>query len=196
MIGLYQYAFYLSVMGKHDEAIPVAEKALELDPLSPIVLYRAGRVEFQARHYDEAIALFRRILELNPNDPLGLYGLGLAYEAQGKFDTAILCLKKQNLQQGFDVAAVYAASGNPAEARRRLDESTQRTKEEKSYLRPGWVAEVYVSLGDKDDAMRWLERGYKERDIWLALLKVWPRFDPMRSDPRFQDLLRRMNFPP
>jgi len=195
VIGLYQYAFYLSVMGKHDEAIPVAQKALELDPLSPIVLYRAGRVEFQARRYDEAAALFRRILELNPNDPLGLYGLGLVYEAQGKFDTAILCLKKQNLQQGFDVAAVYAAAGNPAEARRRLDESTQRINEEKSYLRPGWVAEVYVSLGDKDEAMRWLERGYKERDIWLALLKVWPRFDPMRSDPRFQDLLRRMNFP-
>ena len=196
VIGLYQYAFYLSVMGKHDEAIPVAQKAVGLDPLSSIVLYRAGRVEFQARRYDEAIALFRRILELNPNDPLGLYGLGLAYEAQGKFDTAILCLKKQNLQQGFDVAEVYAAAGNPEEARRRLGESTQRVKEEKSYLRPGWVAEVYVSLGDKDEAMRWLERGYKERDIWLALLKVWPRFDPMRSDPRFQDLLRRMNFPP
>ena len=196
VIGLYQYAFYLSVMGKHDEAIPVEQKALALDPLSPIVLYRAGRVEFQARHYDEAIALFRRILELNPNDQLGLYGLGLAYEAQGKFDTAILCLKKQNLQRGFDVAAVYAAAGNPAEARRHLDESIRRLADEKSYLRPGWVAEVYVSLGDKDEAMRWLERGYKERDIWLALLKVWPRFDPMRSDPRFQDLLRRMNFPP
>jgi len=178
VIGLYQYAFYLSVMGRHDEAIPLAQKALELDPLSPIVLYRAGRVEFQARRYDEAIELFRRILELNANDPLGLYGLGLAYEAQGKFDTAILCLKKQNLQQGLDVAAVYAASGNPAEARRRLQEVTRRLKEEKSYLRPGWVAEVYVALGDKSEAMRWLEQGYKERDLWLALVKVWPRFDP------------------
>jgi TolB-like protein/DNA-binding winged helix-turn-helix (wHTH) protein/Flp pilus assembly protein TadD len=196
VIGLYQYAFYLSVMGKHDEAIPLAQKALELDPLSPIVLYRAGRVEFQARRYDESIELFRRILELNANDPLGLYGLGLAYDAQGKFDTAILCFKKQNLQQGLDVAAVYAAAGNPAEARRRLEETIRRLKEEKSFVRPGWVAEVYVGLGDKDEAMRWLEQGYKERDLWLALLKVWPRFDPLRSDPRFQDLLRRMNFPP
>jgi TolB-like protein/DNA-binding winged helix-turn-helix (wHTH) protein len=196
VIGLYQYAFYLSVMGKHDEAIPLAQKALELDPLSPIVLYRAGRVEFQARRYDESIELFRRILELNANDPLGLYGLGLAYDAQGKFDTAILCLKKQNLQQGLDVAAVYAAAGNPAEGRRRLEETILRLKEEKSFVRPGWIAEVYVGLGDKDEAMRWLEQGYKERDLWLALLKVWPRFDPLRSDPRFQDLLRRMNFPP
>jgi TolB-like protein/DNA-binding winged helix-turn-helix (wHTH) protein/Tfp pilus assembly protein PilF len=195
VIGLYQYAFYLSVMGKHEEAIPLAQKALDLDPLSPIVLYRAGRVEFQARQYDEAIALFRRILELNATDPLGLYGLGLAYEAQGQYDTALLCLKKQNLQQGLDVAEVYAHAGNSAEARQLLDAAIQRLKAGNAYLRPGWIAEVYVGLGDKDEAMRWLEQGYKERDLWLALLKVWPRFDPLRSDPRFQDLLRRMNFP-
>ncbi len=84
VIGLYQYAFYLSVMGKHDEAIPVAQKALDLDPLSPIVLYRAGRVQFQARHYPEAEELFRRILELDVSDPLGLYGQGMVYEARRK----------------------------------------------------------------------------------------------------------------
>jgi tetratricopeptide (TPR) repeat protein len=183
-------------MGRHDEAIPVAQKALELDPLSPIVLYRAGRVEFQARLFPEAAVLFRRILELNGDDPLGLYGLGLVYDAQGQPKTAISYLEKQNLQQGFDVAAAYAAAGDPAEARRRLQEATRRVHAAKSYLRPGWVAEVYVALGDKDEAMVWLERAYQERDIWLALLKVWPRFDPLRSDPRFQDLLRRMRFLP
>ena len=196
VVGLYQYAFFLSVMGRHDEAIPVAQKALELDPLSPIVLYRAGRVEFQARLFPEAAVLFRRILELNGDDPLGLYGLGLVYDAQGQPKTAISYLEKQNLQQGFDVAAAYAAAGDPAEARRRLQEATRRVHAAKSYLRPGWVAEVYVALGDKDEAMVWLERAYQERDIWLALLKVWPRFDPLRSDPRFQDLLRRMRFLP
>jgi hypothetical protein len=69
-----------------------------------------------------------------------------------------------------------------------------RLKLQKSYVRPGWVAEVYVGLGDKDEAMRWLEQGYKERDLWLALLKVWPRFDALRGDARFQDLLKRMKF--
>jgi TolB-like protein/DNA-binding winged helix-turn-helix (wHTH) protein len=192
--GIYQYAFFLSVMGKQEQAIPLARKAVELDPLSPIVLYRAGRVEFQARHYDEARLLFGRILELNPIDPLGLYGLGLVFDAQGKYDLAISALERQKLQQGFDVAAVYAASGKPEEARRLMAEAIHRLKEEKSYVRPGWVAEVYISLGDKDEAMRWLEQGYKERDLWLALLKVWPRFDPLRSDPRFQDLERRMKF--
>ncbi len=192
--GIYQYAFFLSVMGKQGLAIPLARKAVELDPLSPIVLYRAGRVEFQARHYDEARLLFGRILELNPTDPLGLYGLGLVFDAQGKYDLAISALERQKLQQGFDVAAVYAAAGKPEEARRRMAEAIHRLREEKSYVRPGWVAEVYISLGDNDEAMRWLEQGYKERDLWLALLRVWPRFDPLRSDPRFQDLERRMKF--
>ena len=192
--GIYQYAFFLSVMGKQEQAIPLARKAVELDPLSPIVLYRAGRVEFQARQYDEARRLFGRILELNPTDPLGLYGLGLVFDAQRKYDLAISALERQKLQQGFDVAAVYAAAGKPEEARRRMAEAIHRLTEEKSYVRPGWVAEVYVSLGDNDEAIRWLEQGYKERDLWLALLKVWPRFDPLRSDPRFQDLERRMKF--
>ena len=192
--GIYQYAFFLSVMGKQDEAIPLARRAVELDPLSQIVLYRAGRVEFQARHYDEAQLLFGRILELNPTDPLGLYGLGLVFDAQGKFDLAISALERQKLQQGFDVAAVCAAAGKPEEARRRMADAIHRLKEEKSYVRPGWVAEVYLTLGERDEALRWLEQGYKERDLWLALLKVWPRFDPLRSDPRFQDLVRRMKF--
>jgi len=181
-------------MGKQDEAIPLARRAVELDPLSQIVLYRAGRVEFQARHYDEAQLLFGRILELNPTDPLGLYGLGLVFDAQGKFDLAISALERQKLQQGFDVAAVCAAAGKPEEARRRMADAIHRLKDEKSYVRPGWVAEVYLALGERDEALRWLEQGYKERDLWLALLKVWPRFDPLRSDPRFQDLVRRMKF--
>jgi TolB-like protein/DNA-binding winged helix-turn-helix (wHTH) protein/Flp pilus assembly protein TadD len=192
--GIYQYAFFLSAMGKQDEAIPLARRAVELDPLSQIVLYRAGRVEFQARHYDEARLLFGRILELNPTDPLGLYGLGLVFDAQGKYDSAISALERQKMQQGFDVAAVYAAAGKPEEARRRMADAIHRLQEEKSYVRPGWVAEVYIALGDKEEAMRWLEQGYKERDLWLAILKVWPRFDPLRSDTRFQDLVRRMKF--
>jgi serine/threonine-protein kinase len=75
--ALYQYAFFLSTMGQHAKAIALARQALELEPLSPVVSYRAGRVYFQARNYPKATEQFRRILELNPSDPLGLYGLGL-----------------------------------------------------------------------------------------------------------------------
>jgi len=136
--------------------------------------------------HDKALEYFNRILELNPNAPLGLYGLGLVYKAQGKYDKAILYLGKQNFQQGFDLAAAYAASGQKDLARKML---------QKVYVRPGWVAEVYAALGDNDEAMRWLEQAYRERDIWMVLLNVWPAFNPLRSDPRFQELLRRMNFP-
>jgi tetratricopeptide (TPR) repeat protein len=116
-------------------------------------------------------------------------------EAQGRFDDAIRYLQKQDLQRGFDVAAACAAAGQKAEARRKLADGLRRHREQASYIRPGWVAEVYANLGERDAAFRWLERAFHERDVWLALLKVWPPFDPLRSDPRFDDLLRRMNFP-
>ena len=64
------------------------------------------------------------------------------------------------------------------------------------FIRPSLVAEVYASLGDKDEAMRWLDQGYTEHDAFMILLKVWPAYDPLRSDPRFEALVRRMNFPP
>jgi eukaryotic-like serine/threonine-protein kinase len=193
--ALYQYAYILSMMGEREESIALAQQALQLDPLSPVVMYRAGRVYFHARDYGKAAAEFRRILELNPNDPLGIYGLALVFRAQGKLDDAIRYVQRENLQQGFDLAASYAAAGQTAEARRQLADCVLHLQQQKRYVRPGWVAEVYASLGDNDNAILWLERGYREHDDFLALLKVWPAFDSLRSDPRFQSLVRRMNFP-
>jgi eukaryotic-like serine/threonine-protein kinase len=194
--ALYQYAFFLSTMGQHREAIALARQALELDPLSPVVSYRAGRVYFQARDYPKATEQFRHILELNPSDPLGLYGLGLVYRAQGKPEQAIPYLQKESFEQGFDLDAAYAAAGNSAEAHSRLARDLERLRAEKVFIRPSLVAEVYASLGDKDEAIRWLDQGYRAHDAFMILLKVWPPFDPLRSDPRFEALMRRMNFPP
>jgi hypothetical protein len=104
-------------------------------------------------------------------------------------------VQRENFQQGFDLAASYAAAGQTAQARRQLTDCVLHLQQQKRYIRPGWVAEVYASLGDNDDAITWLERGYREHDDFLALLKVWPAFDSLRSDPRFQSLVRRMNFP-
>jgi TolB-like protein/DNA-binding winged helix-turn-helix (wHTH) protein/Flp pilus assembly protein TadD len=195
VVALYQYGFILSMWGRNDEAIALAQKALELDPFSPVVLYRAGRVYFHARRYDEASNLFRRILELKPDDQMGLYGVGIVYEAQGEFDKAISSFQDPYQMSRFDLIAAYAAAGRKEEARKRLTAEMRRLQAGNSYLRPGYVAEVYSALGDKDQAVYWLEKGYRDHDAWLALLKVWPRLDPLRSDPRFQDLLRRMNFP-
>ncbi len=195
VVALYQYGFILSMWGRQDEAITLTQKAVELDPFSPIVLYRAGRVQFHARHYDKAAELFRRILEINPDDQLGRYGIGLVYEAKGNFPEAESSFQEPYRQSRFDLIAAYAAAGNKTEARRRFTEELRRLQAEKSYIRPGYLAEVYTNLGEKNEALLWLERGYREHDVWLTLLKVWPRFDPLRSDPRFQNLLRRMNFP-
>jgi TolB-like protein/DNA-binding winged helix-turn-helix (wHTH) protein len=193
--ALYQYGFISSMWGRQDTAIALTQKALELDPLSAIVLYRAGRVQFHARHYEQAAALFRRILAQKADDQLGLYGLGLVYEAEGKFPQAIAAFQEPYRQSGFDLAAAYAAGGNQTEARRRFTDEMRHLHQSKAYVRPGWVAEVYANLGEKDEALRWLELAYRQHDEWLVTLKVWPRFDSLRSDPRFQDLLRRMNFP-
>jgi eukaryotic-like serine/threonine-protein kinase len=193
--ALYQYSYILSMVGRQKEAIELSEQALELDPLSPVVMYRAGRVYFHAREYGKAGEEFRRILELNPNDPLGLYGMGLVLNAQGKFIEAIHFLQRENLEQGFDLAAAYAGAGEMTEARSQLANILLRLQEQGRYIRPGWVAEVYARLGDNETAINWLERGFREHDDFLALLKVWPMFDGLRSDPRFQSLVRRMNFP-
>jgi tetratricopeptide (TPR) repeat protein len=160
-----------------------------------VVLYRAGRVQFHARHYNEAANLFRRILALKPDDQMGLYGVGIVCEAQKEFDRAIASFRDPYQMSRFDLIAAYAASGQKEEARKRLTAEMLRLQAGNSYVRPGYVAEVYSALGDKNQALYWLEKGYREHDAWLALLKVWPRLDPLRSDPRFQDLLRRMNFP-
>ena len=196
IVALYEYAYILSSWGRQTEAVAFADRALELDPLSPIVLYRAGRIYFHGRDYPKAEQLYRRVLKSRPDDEMALYGLGLIYEAEGKYAEAIKCFEPPYRQSGFDIIAAYAAAGDQAEARRRLSAELSRLQGEKAYIRPGYLAEVYTNLGDKDEAFRWLEKGYREHDVWMCLLRVWPRFDPLRSDPRFQDLLRRMNFPP
>jgi tetratricopeptide (TPR) repeat protein len=195
VIGLYQYGFFMSLIGRQDEAIRLAQQAVESDPLSSIVLYRAGRVYFHARQYDNALECFQRILELNPDDQLGILGMGLVHEAKGEIREALPYLRREQLRGGYDVAAALAATGDSTTARRTLGDLMKRGRDQKRYLRPGWIAEVHVSLGDKDEAFQWLERGFQERDSWLALLKVWPPFDPLRADPRYADLIRSMNFP-
>jgi tetratricopeptide (TPR) repeat protein len=135
------------------------------------------------------------VLELRPGDQLGLYGAGLVYEVQGKYPEAISAFGPPYQQSGFDIAVAYAAAGDRRNAIIAQTNEMRRLQQENLYVRPGYLAELYTALGNKDEAMRWLERGYREHDAWLALLKVWPRFDALRSDPRFQELVRRMNFP-
>jgi serine/threonine protein kinase/TolB-like protein/Tfp pilus assembly protein PilF len=193
------YAEYLSAMGRHNEAIAEAKRAQELDPLSLIINASGCWVFFHARRYDEAIAQYRSTLELNAGFyPAHLY-LGRAYEQKKLYEQAIsehqkaIALEQGNPLLAAELARAYAAAGKRTEALKIISDLRELSKP--TYVPSYQIAQVYTALGDTDRAFAWLEKAYDYRSATLFMLKVDPRVDRLRSDPRFQDLLRRMNFP-
>jgi TolB-like protein/DNA-binding winged helix-turn-helix (wHTH) protein/Flp pilus assembly protein TadD len=194
------YALYLSAMGRHNEAITEIKRAWELDPLSLIINTAAGQCFFWARRYDEAIAQFQRTFELNPGFSTAHYYLAWAYQQKRLYDEAIseyqkcVALAGGNPADAVLLARGYAAAGNRTQALKIISDLREHSKQRP--VASGIVAETYTALGDFDQAFAWAERTYKEHSPDLIWLKVDPMADPLRSDPRFRDLLRRMNFPP
>jgi len=190
-----RYALFLQNQGRDDEALTELKRALDIDPMQHLV----GAIFYAARQYNEAIRWNLKVLETTPNySPAHLF-LGLAYEQKKDFSRAIPELKKavelsQDKVFPAFVAHAYAVSGKNHEARSLLEELKQPSG--KSYVDPWAIALVYTGLGEKDQAMEWLEKAYQNRDHDIAWCKTWPHFDPLRSDPQFQNLLRRMNLPP
>ena len=188
------YAEFLAKMGRFTEAVAEIKRARDLDPFSLIINAIEAQVFFLARRYDEAIKSCRRTLELDPNFfPAHLY-LARAYLEMGFYEDAIAEMERWAALSGrpemkITLAFTYAAAGQRTEVRRVLDEL------ERFYVPPYLLALVYAGLGEKDRAFQQLDEAYDVRDPDLVYLKVDPRLDPLRSDPRFQSLLRRMNFP-
>jgi TolB-like protein/Tfp pilus assembly protein PilF len=193
------YALFLAAMGRYDEAIREIKEARTLDPLALTVSTAEGRIFHFARQYDRAIEQFRKVLELDLNFIPAHFDLGASYEQKSMFQEALkefeTCV---NLSRGRSiyraaVAEVYGRLGRRAEALKILDDL--REASEKQYLSPNDRALVYAGLGEWDQAFAWLEQVYEQRDASLAWVKVAPESDALRSDRRFADLLRRMNFP-
>jgi eukaryotic-like serine/threonine-protein kinase len=193
------YAVFLMSAGRFDEALAQIRRAQELDPLSLPINMTLGWVLLNARQYDQSVEQLRKTLEMDPNFILAHHRLGLVYEQKGQYDEAIAEFRQVlNLSAGRPVgitalAHVYALSGKRAEAQKTLAELQEISKQR--YVAPASIAIIYAALGDKDQAFAWLEKADKARDVMLARLKVDPRFDSLRSDPRFADLLRRIGIP-
>jgi TolB-like protein/DNA-binding winged helix-turn-helix (wHTH) protein/Flp pilus assembly protein TadD len=190
------YGDYLSVVGRHEEALVEAKRAFELDPLSPMINTWLGLRYYHARRYDEAIEQGRKILEFDPNFAAAHLLLGQAYVQKGLHAQAISDLQSATSLSGnsplylAQVGVAYAAAGNNAEALRVIDHlqklATQR------YVSSYGLAQIYAALGDEQHAMKWLQSAYDERAVWMQYIKVDPVLDSLRSQPRFQDLVRQM----
>ena len=194
---LHCYSLMLADQGRFDEALALADRALALDPASVLANRDKANILYLARRYEASIEQSRRTLELDPYSGSAYMFLGRAYEVLGRPEEAVeayltpLSFSERNQEM---VAAMRAAAGREGLKgfwKVRLDYLLKE-----SHLRPAAVAMAYVQLGDHDQAIAWLERLYAERGAWLTGLKVQPIWDPLRDDPRFQDLLRRANLTP
>jgi len=188
------YAWHLSLLGRFDEAIEEMRKAENLDPLSLIINADLAEILLLAHSYDESIRQSRKTIEMDPNFALAHNQLGQAYLQKQLSDEAITELQKAvQLSAGSptclaNLARAYASSGKKSEAAKLLSDLKRRSSPRYSHAPE--IAVVYAALGDKNQAMTWLEKGYEERFNPGVLLR--PGFDPLRSDPRFQEVVRRI----
>jgi serine/threonine-protein kinase len=193
------YGWHLAEQGRMDDAIREVSESVRIDPLPAFMATHLGWMHYMARHTDQAIAQFRKILEREPNMPMTRFSLGQAYVQKKLYAQAIDEFQGARAN-GFDDAAclalvghAYAVSSRTEQAKRIL-EKLLKTSPGK-YLDPLTVATIYIGLGDADGAFEWLERALEDRSESLLFLKVEPRFDPLRADPRFKSLIHRLGLP-
>jgi TolB-like protein/DNA-binding winged helix-turn-helix (wHTH) protein/Flp pilus assembly protein TadD len=191
------YAWHLGLLGRYDEAIAEMRKAESLDPLSLIIHADLAELLMIAHSYDESIGQSRKTLAMDPNFAMAHNQLGQAYLQKHMYGQAIAELQNAVQLSGgsptckANLARAYALSGRRSEAVELL--SDLKLSAIPGYSHASEIAVVYASLGDKDQAMNWLEKGYAERFNPGVLIR--PGFDPLRSDPRFQSLVHRIGLP-
>jgi len=191
-------AEHLASMKRFDESLAEIQRALELDPLSIIMNRIYADILVDARRFDEAIEQFHKTIELDPNFATAHFFLGRAYEAQGMYDKAVSEYSKSAALTGFppDQLAkmndAFAKAGWRGYVQAVLDYALN---DRNTRTPPFVMAGYYTRLGQKDEAIAWLQKGYEQRDFRMTMLSVDFGFDSIRSDPRFVDLVRKIGLP-
>jgi TolB-like protein/tetratricopeptide (TPR) repeat protein len=193
------YAEYAMTMGRQVEGIERMKKGQELEPLSPIKNVAVGWALYMDRRNDDAIEELRRTVELDPNFPITYWILGLVLRKMGRFELAIAEGEKGVTLSGGSPLLRAALAQTFGTARRRkeaiqiLDDLTKQANQK--YVPSYFFAGIHIGLGEDDRAIEWLEKSYEERSHWLVYLHIDPSMDGLRSNPRFQNLLRRVGLP-
>ncbi len=194
------YAHYLCAMSRFDEAMVEAKRALESDPISLGINANVGLVLYWAREYEQAVEQLEKTLELDPNFRLAYVYLAFVLNRQGRYDEAIAAIQKSMEHTGYLPLAIphlgfaYGRRGDRAKARKVLREAEAHFHE---IGFPSTVlAGIHAGLGDGDKFFECLYRAYEERSPLLPWLKIYPEYDSMRSDPRYEELLRRLDLAP
>ena len=193
------YGEYLMAVGRINDALPQLNRAHDLNPQSPVINTALGSYWYYAGDYPQAIGQFQKTLAGEPAFvPAHLY-LGRTYQQQRSYSQALpefqkaLELSGEGSQELSGLGQFYAASGREKEARKIIDDLKQRSQQ--TYVQPMWIAGIYAALGSRNEAFEWLQKAYDDRSVSLVYLKIDPVFKPLRSDPRFTELLGRMRLP-
>jgi TolB-like protein/Tfp pilus assembly protein PilF len=199
-IGHMWYGAVLCAAARFEESFAQAQLAIQLDPLSVIVRWATSHYFVHGRSYDAAMDQARTAIEIDPNLPMSRMIMGIVSEVHGDYKLAIAEFQEAVRLSGGTplqlalLARAYGCAGQMENGHRVLTDL--RVLGKQSYVMPYWLALAYAGLNEKDEAFRWLNEGCTNHAAWMTYLGVDPRWDSLRSDSRFQDLMRRMNFPP
>jgi TolB-like protein len=193
----YRYAWvYLSPMGRHDEAIAEMKRAMELEPLSLVQGANFAAVYMYARQFDNALDQAKKTYDLDPSMVTGQNWMCRSYNAKGMYAES-LAISEKTAQTNFpffhDISYAYAKSGRRQEAEAVINK--WKENEKSKYIMNYWVASSYAALGEKEAAFAELEKAFQAHDWFLPRIKTDPFMDPLRDDPRFKDLIRRIGLP-
>ena len=186
---------YLTPMGRMDESLAELHLAQRLDPLSVVILADIGKTLYFARRYDDAIVQLRAVLDMDAGYFQAVNWLWKSYAEKGMYPEALATVHREegSIRQASyieDLASLHARMGDTKESRKLLAELIKLSQTE--HLDPGGISLAYLETGDKEQALVWLERAFVAHSGYISSLKVWPAYDPLRNDPRFTDLERRV----